>query len=157
MKPHRITLIVGKRSGKPVLRDIMYHQASRVDFGIAMTPTEESVQAFKRCMPDAWIYRQFQQDKVEDLVNVQRKTLRAGKMPKLVPDHGRLHVRQARDEVRLHARSVHERSTSSFDAQLCVSVPDGFGSRLAHQHRLRHLYERDDHRQQVVEILFRYV
>jgi len=84
IKPHRIVFIIGKRgTGKSVLqRDLMYHQSGRVDFGVAMSPTEEAIQTFQRHMPDAWIYRQFQQDKIADIINVQRKTLKSTKEPK---------------------------------------------------------------------------
>ena len=84
MKPGRITVLIGARGrGKSVcLRDLMFHQKDKVDFGIAMTPTEESIQHFRKCMPDSWIYRQYQHDKIEDLINVQRKTLKSGKTPK---------------------------------------------------------------------------
>ena len=81
MKPHRIVLVIGKRgSGKSIiLRDLMYHRSAAVDFGVAMSPTEEAIQSFRQCMPDAWIYRNFQQEKIEDLVRVQRKCIQEKK------------------------------------------------------------------------------
>lgn len=84
IQPGRIILALGRRNtGKSCLiRDLMYHQRDCVDFGVAMSPTEDSIQHFRQHMPDSWIYRQFQHDKVEDLINVQRKALKAGKTPK---------------------------------------------------------------------------
>lgn len=84
IKPHRIVMIIGRRgTGKSILqRDLMYHQSGRVDFGVAMSPTEEAVQTFRAHMPDAWIYRQFQPDKIDEIIRIQRKALQSGKEPK---------------------------------------------------------------------------
>ena len=52
---------------------------NRIDLAVAMTPTEESISTFKCHMPDSWIYRRFEQDKLEDMIRVQRKTLKTNK------------------------------------------------------------------------------
>jgi energy-coupling factor transporter ATP-binding protein EcfA2 len=84
IKPGRIILILGRRgSGKSVvLRDLLYRTASRYDFGVAMSPTEEALVGFRGCMPEAWIYPGFQQDKLDDIVRMQRTQAHAGKTPK---------------------------------------------------------------------------
>ena len=81
MKPPRISIVVGKRgTGKSVLqRDLMYHISDKVDFGLAMTPTEESVDVFKQHMPDAWIYNSFAAHKLDTMLTMQRDLIKAGK------------------------------------------------------------------------------
>jgi hypothetical protein len=58
MKPHRIILLVGRRGvGKSVLmRDLMERLSAKVDFGLAMTPTEDSAEVFRAHMPDAAVF-----------------------------------------------------------------------------------------------------
>eukprot|EP00965_Chrysotila_dentata_P200632 6180082-Pleurochrysis_carterae.AAC.4 len=75
MSQHRIILFVGKRNtGKSVLmNDIMYHLSKKVDFGIAMTPTEETAQAFRAHMPDQCIYSGFDSAKVDAMLRIQRE------------------------------------------------------------------------------------
>lgn len=84
LKDDRIVMIIGRRgTGKSVLqRDIMRHVADRVDFGLAMTPTEETVDVYTQHMPESCIYRRFEQQKLEDMIQVQRQTLRQKKKPK---------------------------------------------------------------------------
>ena len=73
LKQHRVILIVGKRgTGKSVLlNDILYHLSTKLDFGMAMTPTYESAESFRRCMPDSWIYDGFRGDKLETMLTIQ--------------------------------------------------------------------------------------
>ena len=80
MKPGRITMVIGKRgTGKSVLmRDILYHMSNKVDFGVAMTPTEESAREFEKCMPKSWVYRGFEQEKLDDIVRVQKEKAQSG-------------------------------------------------------------------------------
>ena len=61
MKRHRIILFVGKRgTGKSILlNDIMHCIHDKVDFGLAMTPTEETAETFREHMPEQWIYSNF--------------------------------------------------------------------------------------------------
>ena len=61
IKDDRIVMIVGRRgTGKSVLqRDIMRHLSDRVDWGIAMTPTEDTVSVYSEHMPESCIYREF--------------------------------------------------------------------------------------------------
>ena len=84
MKDDRIVMIIGRRgTGKSVLqRDIMRHMSRRLEFGIAMTPTEETVNVYQQHIPDACIYRSFNQQKLEDMIDLQRRTLRAKKTPR---------------------------------------------------------------------------
>lgn len=75
IKPGRIVLLVGRRgSGKStIMRSILYHMRKNLDFGIAMSPTQESLQTFRDMMPDAWIYNDFSQSKLEELLAMQRQ------------------------------------------------------------------------------------
>lgn len=74
LKAHRIIIVVGKRgTGKSVLqRDLMYHLSQKWDFGLAMTPTEESADTFRKHMPDSWIYNGFSSSKLDSMLNMQR-------------------------------------------------------------------------------------
>ena len=77
LKPHRISLIVGKRgSGKSkCLVDLLYNMPP-VDFVIGMAPTEETIQTFKQFIPDGCIYNQFNQSKLEQMIALQREMVR---------------------------------------------------------------------------------
>lgn len=81
LKPHRIIIVVGKRgTGKSVLqRDLMYHLSGKLDFGLAMTPTEETAETFRQHMPDSWIYNAFSTDKLERMLNMQREMVKQKK------------------------------------------------------------------------------
>lgn len=85
LKPHRIILFVGRRgSGKStVQRDIMMHISSKVDFGLAMTPTEETMGMFRKHMPDNWIYPGFNAAKLDSMLSLQRELGKQGKMRNL--------------------------------------------------------------------------
>jgi hypothetical protein len=81
LKSHRIILVVGKRgTGKSVLqRDLMYHLSSRLDFGLAMSPTEETCETFRQHMPDTWIYPSFSSTKLDTMLTMQRELVRQKK------------------------------------------------------------------------------
>ena len=81
LKPHRIIIVVGKRgTGKSVLqRDLMYHLAGKLDFGLAMTPTEETADTFREHMPDSWIYNNFSSAKLDTMLNMQRDLVKTKK------------------------------------------------------------------------------
>jgi len=61
------------------MTSIMYALRSRLDFGVAMTPTEESMDMFRKHMPDAWILPCYSQEKLEAMLNVQRRCQREKK------------------------------------------------------------------------------
>ena len=81
IKAHRTILIIGRRgSGKSSLcSDLLYHLKDKVDFGIFMTPTEESAASFRKCAPESWIYDGFNQQKLEDMLSMQRNLSRTNK------------------------------------------------------------------------------
>ena len=85
LKPHRIIILVGKRgTGKSVLqRDILYHLRNRLDFGLAMTPTEESCETFREHMPDSWIYSAFSSSKLDAMLSMQREMVKMKKQRSL--------------------------------------------------------------------------
>ena len=58
MKQWRTIIFVGKRgSGKSVLmKDIIGHLKQHVDFGVAMSPTEESAAFFRSILPPTSVY-----------------------------------------------------------------------------------------------------
>lgn len=69
--PGSTSLIVGKRcSGKSVLLfDIMSHMAGWFNFGLALSPTQSSRQAFAKCMPTMFIHKQ-SPEKLEQYVTM---------------------------------------------------------------------------------------
>ena len=81
LKKHRIILCIGRRgSGKSTLcEDLLYHISQNVDFGLFMTPTEESAASFRRCAPESWIYDEFNQQKLEEMLSLQRNLSRINK------------------------------------------------------------------------------
>lgn len=85
LKPHRIIIIVGKRgTGKSVMqRDLMYHLSQKWDFGLAMTPTEESADMFRKHMPDSWIYNGFSTAKLDQMLATQRELCKTKKQKNL--------------------------------------------------------------------------
>ena len=79
LKSHRIIIIVGKRgTGKSVMQEDLM-QYFNADIGMAMTPTEESVEMFRKHMPDCWIYNSFSASKLEGMLNLQRALAREKK------------------------------------------------------------------------------
>lgn len=86
LKKHRIILCIGRRgSGKSTLcEDLLYHISNNVDFGLFMTPTEESATTFRRHAPESWIYDNFQQNKLEDMLSMQRQLSRTQKQRDLL-------------------------------------------------------------------------
>ena len=81
IKPHRITLLLGRRgSGKSVLlRDLLYNSCDRYDFAMAMCPTMESSQLLKECMPKCCVFDRYMQSKIDALVRVATETTAQGK------------------------------------------------------------------------------
>ena len=61
IKPHSIIMVIGKRgSGKTsVMRDLLYNMKNRLDFGIAMCPTDAMNNAFSSILPSALVYNGF--------------------------------------------------------------------------------------------------
>lgn len=66
--------------GNSVLqRDLLYHLSQKLDFGLAMTPTEESADTFRCHMPDSWIYNGFSTSKLDSMLNMQREMVKQKK------------------------------------------------------------------------------
>ena len=81
VKPHRISLLLGRRgSGKSVLlRDILHHTRDRYDFALAMCPTLESSDLLKEHMPACCVFDRYVQSKVDSLVKLASEVAAAGK------------------------------------------------------------------------------
>ncbi len=72
LKPHRISLLLGRRgSGKSVLlRDLLANMKDRFDFAMAMCPTMESSTLLKRHLPECFVFDRYLQSKVDALVKL---------------------------------------------------------------------------------------
>ena len=81
LKPHRISLLLGRRgSGKSVLlRDMLANLQDRFDFALAMCPTLESSMLLKNHMPESCVYDRYMQTKVDALVKLASEVAAAGK------------------------------------------------------------------------------
>lgn len=86
MKPHRIAYFIGRRAvGKTqCCRHILYHLKDKVDFGLFMTPTEDSASNFRTFAPESWIYDSFDQGKLEEMLSMQRQLSRTNKQRNLM-------------------------------------------------------------------------
>lgn len=80
LKKDAVILLLGKRgTGKSTLmRDLMYHVKDKLDFGIAMSPTEESSESLGTFLPSSWIYNDFNQPAVEKMMALQRQHWKRG-------------------------------------------------------------------------------
>jgi energy-coupling factor transporter ATP-binding protein EcfA2 len=78
--PDAVVLLVGKRgTGKStLLKDLMYHMRHKLDFGLAMSPTEECTNDLGSYLPPSCIYSDFAGDKVDALLEEQRKAIKRG-------------------------------------------------------------------------------
>jgi hypothetical protein len=81
VKPDRIFMFLGKRgTGKSrLLNDIMWHIHKDVDFGIAMSPTMESLSGFREHMPESWVFDSFNSGKLETMLHMQRELAKQNK------------------------------------------------------------------------------
>lgn len=81
IKDDRIVLFIGARgTGKSVMQmDIMKHMCSRVDFGVGMTPTMDTLTEWEKHIPPSWLFEGFNQEKLEDMIDAQRRSLRQGR------------------------------------------------------------------------------
>ena len=80
LRSDSVILLLGKRgTGKSTLmRDLMYHVKDKLDFGIAMSPTEESSESLGTFLPSSWIYNDFNQGAVEKMMALQRQHWKRG-------------------------------------------------------------------------------
>ena len=81
LKQTATVLLIGKRgSGKSTLmRDLMFHMKDMLNFGIAMSPTEESTTSLGTFIPQSCIYNTFSSAALDVMLEIQRKSVKAGK------------------------------------------------------------------------------
>lgn len=82
MKKHRICVFLGRRgTGKSVLlNDVLGQLSPRYDFGVAMSPTEESTREFRKHMPEQSVFDNFEPSKLETMLRMQRNLSKKHKM-----------------------------------------------------------------------------
>ena len=80
MKPTATVLLLGARgTGKStLLNDIMYHVHRNFNFGIAMSPTEESTESLSAIMPRSCVFDDFAEDAVGRMLRYQKKMVKLG-------------------------------------------------------------------------------
>jgi energy-coupling factor transporter ATP-binding protein EcfA2 len=80
MRNDALVLLLGKRgTGKTtLLKDICYWMRDKVDFGLAMSPTEECTDSLGSFIPESWIYNDFDEGKVAQLMETQRQQWKGG-------------------------------------------------------------------------------
>lgn len=85
LKDSATVLLVGRRgSGKSTLmRDLMWHMRDRLDFGLAMSPTEESTASLGGFVPRSCIYNNFDSTALDTMLELQRKSVKRGKWKKM--------------------------------------------------------------------------
>lgn len=85
IKNHRIVLLVGRRgTGKSrMIFDLLYRIRNRLDFGIAMSPTEETQSECRTHMPSSCVFSTFNSQKIEQMLALQRENIKAGKVRNL--------------------------------------------------------------------------
>ena len=76
----RIVFLIGRRNtGKSVLmRDLLSHMP-KPDYALAMAPTEDSLDMFRKFLPEACIFNFFSQEKLDAMVALQKRLVAKGK------------------------------------------------------------------------------
>lgn len=79
MKPHRVTYFIGRRgTGKTtLLLDVLGQLADRFDVALAMSPTEDTLQEFRKIVPGPFVFEAMNSTKVDELIDTQRRTAAA--------------------------------------------------------------------------------
>ena len=80
LRPDAVVLMVGKRgTGKStLLKDVMRNMSDKLDYGIAMSPTEECTSDMGSYIPPSCIYNDFNSDKIDQLLEAQRLAIKRG-------------------------------------------------------------------------------
>lgn len=132
VKPGRIVLLIGRRgSGKStILRALMHAWHDRLDMGLAMSPTEETMDMFRQHLPEPAIFPEFAQSKVEDLVRTQRESMQKhkGRPPKelflllddCMYDKSIMKSKVMRD---IHMNGRHYHLSMAVAVQYCLDLP----------------------------------
>ena len=81
MKKDACVLLIGKRgTGKTTLmKDIMFHMRDKLDFGVAMSPTEETTEALSSFVPPSCIYNTFSNTVLGVMLELQRQQVKKGR------------------------------------------------------------------------------
>ena len=82
IRDNRIVLIIGPRgTGKSTLLfDILYNLCDRFDFGVAMSPTLESLIRFRQCFPGGFVFEDgYKIEQLRKMVHILRMLAAEGK------------------------------------------------------------------------------
>ncbi len=74
LHPDSVVLLLGKRgTGKSVLlKDLMSHMKDKLYAGIAMTPTQDSIDVFEEFLPRSFVYDDFNKDVIDRVLETKR-------------------------------------------------------------------------------------
>lgn len=133
-RANRIFCVVGKRNtGKSVvIRNIIFHLSSQIDFAVLVSPTESTRQECGVFMPRTWIHSSYNPDMIQGLVDVQKRSTMMGRARKvlLILDDllydNRLFKSEAIREIFLNGR--HLSITLVISAQYAVAIPPMYRS-----------------------------
>ncbi len=135
-KPGSIILLLGKRgTGKSVLmQDIAKVMADNgnIDLALGMSPTDESNGALSKFLPHTLIHSEFNENVIQNIVNAQKKALKAGKPLKRVviwlDDCGYDSAKIFKSKVMksLFYNGRHYCIGVVMSMQFCIDVPTGF-------------------------------
>ena len=80
IKPHRVIFMIGRRgSGKSsLLLDLLSHMP-KTDFVFAMAPTEDTLEALGKHIPESCLFNSFSLEKIERMLTLQTELIRRGK------------------------------------------------------------------------------
>lgn len=78
--PNAVVLLVGKRgTGKSTLmKDIMFNMCDKLDFGIAMSPTEDCTSDLASYVPRSCIYNDYCGERINAILETQRRSIKNG-------------------------------------------------------------------------------
>jgi energy-coupling factor transporter ATP-binding protein EcfA2 len=131
-----VILMIGRRgSGKSTLiKDIMFHLRNKLDFGVAMSPTEESNEAFSSYVPRSCIYADYSPSAIDTLIKQQRQQVKRGRFR---------HVYLLMDDCAFDKKTLtstnmrqlmyngrHSKITFCYSVQYLVDFPASFRSQV---------------------------
>lgn len=143
MVPNCVILLVAKRnSGKSTLmKDLMFHMRGKLDFGLAMSATEESNETFSSYVPKSCIYNEFSAGALDTMIKMQKQNVKKGKFKQLYLLMDDLaydkKILQNTNMRQLMYNGRHSKITFAFSVQYLVDFPSSYRSQVDYVFCLR--------------------